>query len=76
MAELEDGKPCTHKGCLSHTSHPCEVCGRISGMNITSDCSCSTPLIYSALSTVCLRCGQRVWENCIYAFWAVVYYGC
>jgi hypothetical protein len=24
---LED-EPCTHPGCRSHISHPCEVCGR------------------------------------------------
>ncbi len=27
-------KPCTHKGCLSHISHPCEGCGRIGGDGI------------------------------------------
>jgi protein gp37 len=26
-----DGKPCSHLGCLSHTSHACEGCGRIGG---------------------------------------------
>ena len=30
----EDGRPCKHPGCLSHISHPCEVCGRIGGLNI------------------------------------------
>jgi hypothetical protein len=29
---LLDGKPCDHPGCLSHISHPCEVCGRIGGI--------------------------------------------
>ena len=28
---LEDGEPCNHPGCLSHSSHPCEGCGRIQG---------------------------------------------
>jgi len=28
------GEPCTHKGCLSHISHPCEGCGRIGGNGI------------------------------------------
>jgi hypothetical protein len=23
-----DGEPCTHKGCRSHISKPCEGCGR------------------------------------------------
>jgi hypothetical protein len=26
------GIPCTHKGCLSHKTHPCECCGRIEGI--------------------------------------------
>ena len=30
---LKDGEPCTHPGCLSHDSHPCEGCGRIAGMS-------------------------------------------
>lgn len=29
---LEDGVPCS-PGCLSHRSHPCERCGRVSGMS-------------------------------------------
>lgn len=24
-------EPCSHPGCFSHISHPCEVCGRIGG---------------------------------------------
>lgn len=30
----KDGKSCDHPGCLSHVSHPCEVCGRIGGRPI------------------------------------------
>ena len=26
-----DGEPCSHPGCLSHVSHPCEGCGRVGG---------------------------------------------
>ncbi len=26
-----DAMPCSHPGCLSHRSHPCEQCGRIGG---------------------------------------------
>lgn len=29
---MKDGEPCTHKGCLSHISHPCEGCGRVKGV--------------------------------------------
>jgi hypothetical protein len=28
---IPEGYPCKHKGCLSHVSHPCEVCGRTVG---------------------------------------------
>jgi hypothetical protein len=28
---MKDGEACSHKGCLSHISHPCEACGRIAG---------------------------------------------
>ena len=31
---LESGQPCDHKGCLSHTTHPCELCGRIAGEGV------------------------------------------
>lgn len=32
--KLKDGKPCDHKGCLNHVSHPCEYCGRIAGIRV------------------------------------------
>ena len=35
LAELPDGIPCDHPGCLSHVSHPCEVCGRVAGRRLT-----------------------------------------
>ena len=35
LAELPDGVPCDHPGCLSHVSHPCEVCGRVAGRRLT-----------------------------------------
>jgi ethanolamine utilization protein EutP (predicted NTPase) len=31
---MRDGEPCSHKGCLSHISHPCEGCGRIGGRKV------------------------------------------
>ena len=31
---MRDGEPCSHKGCLSHVSHPCEGCGRIAGKTV------------------------------------------
>jgi len=34
-AELRDGEPCKHPGCLSHYSHPCEGCGRIRGRRVS-----------------------------------------
>lgn len=30
-SRLRDGEPCSHPGCLSHVSHPCEGCGRVGG---------------------------------------------
>lgn len=36
MEQLEtpaEGEPCSHHGCLNHTTHPCEGCGRIAGRN-------------------------------------------
>lgn len=32
--KYNDGQPCEHRGCLSHISHPCEGCGRISGKGV------------------------------------------
>jgi hypothetical protein len=32
LESLPDGEPCDHPGCLSHISHPCEVCGRVGGI--------------------------------------------
>jgi len=31
---LRDGEPCSHVGCLSHISRPCEGCGRIGGKGL------------------------------------------
>lgn len=36
LESLPDGVPCDHRGCLSHISHPCEVCGRIGGKRLTT----------------------------------------
>jgi hypothetical protein len=33
---LKDGEPCSHPGCLSHVSHPCEVCGRVAGRKLVT----------------------------------------
>lgn len=36
-----DGEPCSHPGCLSHITHPCEGCGRVAGhypMQWLSEC--------------------------------------
>lgn len=33
---MKDGIPCNHPGCLSHLSHPCEGCGRVGGITITT----------------------------------------
>ena len=42
LANLPDGVPCDHPGCLSHITHPCEVCGRIGGKGAL--CCMSNPL--------------------------------
>ena len=34
---LRDGEPCSHPGCLSHVTHPCEHCGRIAGKTIIDE---------------------------------------
>ena len=31
---LKEGIPCSHPGCLSHITHPCEGCGRIAGSTV------------------------------------------
>lgn len=31
---MKPGEPCSHPGCLSHISHPCDGCGRIGGMPV------------------------------------------
>lgn len=36
IIELADGEPCGHPGCLHHTTHPCEGCGRIGGRSADS----------------------------------------
>ena len=33
MPQKPDGEPCTHPGCVSHQSHPCEECGRTGGVS-------------------------------------------
>lgn len=32
--DLKNGEPCDHPGCLNHTTHPCEGCGRIGGISV------------------------------------------
>lgn len=29
-----NGRPCGHKDCLNHITHPCEGCGRIGGKSV------------------------------------------
>lgn len=31
LKKLSFREPCSHPGCMSHVSHPCEGCGRIVG---------------------------------------------
>ena len=31
---VRDGVACLHPGCLSHVTHPCEVCGRFGGVSV------------------------------------------
>lgn len=31
---MREGESYSHKGCLSHISHPCEGCGRIGGRTL------------------------------------------
>lgn len=39
---LRDGEPCSHRGCASHHSHPCEGCGRL-GARGTPFCATTWP---------------------------------
>lgn len=32
----KEEEPCSHPGCLSHITHPCEGCGRVAGKGIIS----------------------------------------
>jgi len=52
-AELRDGEPCKHPGCLSHYSHPCEGCGRIRGRRVSI-----TPV--ECRKIYCIDCGKNV----------------
>jgi hypothetical protein len=47
--KYKDGEPCDHVGCSSHASHPCEGCGRIGCVS---------------LSTVYKQRHQELWEWC------------
>jgi len=31
---MKDGQPCSHPGCASHVTHPCECCGRAQGRTV------------------------------------------
>lgn len=33
---LQSGEPCCHRGCERHTTHPCEVCGRLNAIGEAS----------------------------------------
>lgn len=32
--QVRDYEPCSHPGCLSHVTHPCEGCGRMAGRSV------------------------------------------
>jgi len=39
---LKPYQSCEHMGCLAHTTHPCESCGRIAGRPYVGECFSST----------------------------------
>lgn len=51
---FKDGQPCSHPGCLSHISHPCEICGRIAGQyeEIQIEVTATSSTIQSLLDTL------------------------
>jgi hypothetical protein len=63
---LKEGAPCGHAGCLSHTSHVCEGCGRINGITKAEDkllpCPCggtaSRTVSHEVLKIECDKCGR------------------
>ena len=40
-------EPCSHIGCLAHTSHPCEGCGRVNGECSTCKGKGTIPIYYT-----------------------------
>ena len=37
LEAIADGVSCGHKGCLHHSNHPCETCGRINGIKLNHE---------------------------------------
>ncbi len=56
--ELKDGQPCSHPGCLSHVSYPCEGCGRVAGKRVTKDIYFTDPLPNSDNCLICAFVGK------------------
>lgn len=38
LRRIRQGEPCSHPGCMSHKSHPCEGCGRQWGDELRRRC--------------------------------------
>ncbi len=47
------GEPCSHPGCLSHRSHPCEGCGRVAGVPVPKELTDRLETLQTAIDNYC-----------------------
>jgi hypothetical protein len=60
-----DGVPCSHPGCLSHVTRPCQGCGRIGGISAQTRARAShfrlwCQLGFGYVEIICDHCGRVV----------------
>ena len=58
LESLPDGTPCDHVGCLSHISHPCEVCGRVGGQRAQQRLKRTGYIASTSIGEKCLGCNE------------------
>ena len=59
---MRDGEPCSHKGCLSHISHPCQGCGRIAGKYVVRPCNADDCDHWITKPELCEKCLETMFE--------------
>lgn len=56
------GEPCSHPGCASHVSHPCEGCGRLGAGMITAPLAVPAKMLDGSHNRATAEASERLFE--------------